>query len=320
MRRSFIAAIAACALSPALSRAQPSERTLRLVVGFPPGGSADTLARLLAERLKDELRQTVVVENRPGAGGRLAAELFKAMPADGSVAFLCPDAMMVTAPLVFSRLPYDPPKDFAPVGNVVDFQFAFAAGSAPPARTFAEFVQWGRTNPGKASYGTPAAGSPLHFFGALVGAEAGVDMVQVAYQGGAPLVTNLVGGQISAGVNTLADMIEHHRGGRIRILAVSGERRAPQLPDVPTFVELGHPKIVGGGSYGLYLPAGASRGAIEQWNAAIRRVLADPATAERLRGFGFEPAASSPEALADKLRAETARWAPIVKSTGFRAD
>jgi tripartite-type tricarboxylate transporter receptor subunit TctC len=320
MRRSVLTALVAALALPVAGHAQSTDRGVRIVIGFPPGGSADTLARTLADRLKDELKQPVVVENRPGAGGRLALELSKAMPADGSVAVLSPDAMLVTAPLVFSKLNYDPVRDFAPVGNVVDFQFAFAAGTNPPAKTLDEFVKWGKDNPGKASFGSPAAGSPIHFFGALVGKETGVDMIHVPYQGGAPLVTNLVGGQITAGINTLADMIEHHRGGRIRILAVSASTRAPQLPEVPTFTELGYPNIVGGGSYGLYLPARAPRAAVEQWNAAIRRVLADPAVAERLRSFGFDPAPSSPEALADKLQAETARWAPIVKSTGFRAD
>lgn len=320
MRRKVLTALLAAALLPVAAQAQPTDRSLRLVVGFPPGGSADTLARFLADRLKDELRQPVTVENRPGAGGRLAAELVKAMPADGSVAMLAPDAVFVTAPLVFSRLNYDPANDFTPVGTVAGFQFAFAAGSNPPVRTLADFVKWGRANPNKTTFGSPAAGSPLHFFGTLVGKDTGVDMVHVPYQGGAPLVTNLIGGQISAGINTLADMVEHHRAGKLQILAVSGAARSPQLPDVPTFAELGYKGIVAQGSYGLYLPARAPRAAVDQWNGAIRRVLEQPGTRERLATLGFEPAPSTPEALGELIRAETAKWAPIVKATGFRAD
>ena len=247
---------------PAL--AQGSDTTARLLVGFPPGGSADTMARLLAERLRDELKRPVIVENRPGAGGRVLAAALKTLPADGSAMMLAPDALITTNPFVFRKLSYDP-ADLVPVSLVAEFPFAFATGAEGGAKSFPEYAKWAREHRTAANYGSPAAGSPLHFVGQMVGRDMGVELQHVPYQGGAPLLAALVGGQVSAGVNTLTDMLEMHKSGRIRILAIPGARRSPLVPEVPTFAELGYPQVIVRGFFGVYAPAGTPAAATAAW-------------------------------------------------------
>ncbi|HSV36676.1 Bug family tripartite tricarboxylate transporter substrate binding protein [Ramlibacter sp. WS9] len=303
------------------ARAQTGEGgPVKIVVGFPPGGSLDTIARLLGEKLQTHLKRPVLVENRPGAGGRLAVDTFKNAPADGSVVMIAPDTISVSAPIVFKKLTYDPARDFVPVSTLVQFPFALAVGEDPKAAVFADYVRWAKANPARASFGSPAPGSPPHFFGLVVGRAIGVDMVHVPFQGTAPIVTNLAGGQVSAGISTVGDLMEHHRGGRIRIVAVSAAKRIPQLPDVPTFTELGYPEVVGQGFIGLYVPPKASPAVIQQWNQSIRGVLALPDVQERLRNLGLEPTPSTPQELSQLTSAEIGKWQPIIRASGFSLD
>ena len=299
--------------------AQPSDGALRIVVGFPAGGSADTIARLLADKLREDFKRPVLVDNRPGAGGRIAAAALKGLPRDGSVVMLAPDALVTTNPFVFKKLGYEV-TDLVPVSLVAEFSFAFATGAETGAKSFPDYVTWARANPNRADFGSPAPGSPLHFIGLMVGKDIGVDLLHVPFQGGAPLVTALIGGQVSAGINTLTDMLEMHRSGRVRILAIPGSKRAPQIPEVPTFSELGFKQIIARGFYGLYAPAGTSSAAVDQWNAAMRRVLVLPEVRERLGGLAFDPKASSPEELARMGRDDAAIWGPVIKASGFSVD
>jgi tripartite-type tricarboxylate transporter receptor subunit TctC len=294
-----------------------SDSTAKILVGFPPGGSADTIGRLIADKLQGVLKRTVIVENKPGAGSRLVVESIKNAPADGSVVMIAPETISTTAPIVFKKLTYDPAKDYLPVSLLVQFPFAFAVGSDPKVATFKEYEQWAKAHPARANFGSPAPGSPPHFFGLLIGKNIGVDMVHVPFLGTAPIVTNLAGGQISAGISSAGDLIEHHRGGRIRVVAVSSEQRMKQLPDVPTFIELGYPEAVGTGFYALYLPPKASPAVVQKWNAAVRQVLAMPDVQEKLRSMGLEPKATSPEEVTRLTAAGAAKWGPIIRASGF---
>ena len=303
----------------AQAQAQVSQ-PVRLIVGFAPGGSADIAARVLAERLRDELKQNVVVENKPGAGGRIAAELLKHAPADGSTIMLAPLVVPVLAPLVFSRLPYDPQADFAAVAPVASFQFGLSVNAAHPARNLADLVAWWKANPAQANFGTPGPGSLPHFFGVMIGRDAGLDLVHVPFNGGGPLMTALVGHQISSAIDTLVDQIELQRSGKIRILASAGAQRAALLPDVPTFAESGLRGVEGSSWFGIYAPARTPQVAVRQLNAAINRALSSPELRARYATLGLEPTGGSPDELVAMMKRDTARWAPVVKASGFRAD
>ena len=314
-----IAALLALAAAAFAAQAQ-IDKPVRLLVGFAPGGSADITARLIADRMKDELKQPVLVENRPGAGGRIVAEAVKNAPADGSVLMLTPIVVTVLAPMVFSKLPYDPVADFAPVAQVANFQFALSVNASHPAKNMKELVVWYRANPAKASFGSPGPGSLPHFFGVMIAKGANLDLVHVPYNGGAPLMYGVMGDQVTAGIDTTAEQIELHRTGKIRILGSSGSARSPLLPEVPTFVESGLAGVEGTAWFAVYAPAKTPEATIRQLNAAINRALAVPEVRERLVKLGLEPSGGTPAELAKRMADDTARWAPIVKASGFKAD
>jgi tripartite-type tricarboxylate transporter receptor subunit TctC len=323
MLRRHLLALPACGLlaglTPLAAQAQ-ADRTLRILVGFPPGGSIDTVARLLADRMKDELKANVVVDNKPGAGGRVAADLLKAAPADGSTFMLAPVVVPVLAPLVFSKLNYNPATDFAPVGHVCSFNFALSVPANLPVKTIPEFVAWLKANPQKANFGSPAPGSLPHFFGEMLSREAKADMVHVPFAGGAAMMNAIMGGQVSAGIDVLLEALEAHKAGRVRILATSGEKRSAVLPDVPTFKESGYPNIVASGWFAMYAPAKTPAPAIEAMNRALNKALTNPEVLDRFGKLALEAGGGSPADLTRLEQASTARWAPVVKATGFRAD
>ena len=313
-------ALAVAAGAAATPAAAQVDKPVKLLVGFAPGGSADIAARLLADRMKDDLKQPVLVENRPGAGGRIAAEAVKNAPADGSTLMLAPIVVTVLAPLVFSKLPYDPVADFAPVAQVANFQFALSVNASHPAKSMPELVAWYKANPAKANFGSPAPGSLPHFFGVMIARGAGLDLVHVPYSGGSALMNGVMGDQVTAGIDTTAEQIELHRSGRIRILGTSGTSRSPLLPEVPTFAESGMAGVQGTAWFAVYAPAKTPEATIRQLNAAINKALAAPEVRERLGKLGLEPTGGSAAELVARMSQDTARWSPVVKASGFRAD
>ena len=323
MLRRHLLALPACGLlaglTPLAAQAQ-ADRTLRILVGFPPGGSIDTVARLLADRMKDELKANLVVDNKPGAGGRVAADLLKAAPADGSVVMITPVVVPVLAPLVFSKLNYNPATDFAPVGHVCNFNFALSVPASLPVKNIAEFVAWLKANPQKANFGSPAPGSLPHFFGEMLSREAKADRVHVPFAGGAAMMNAIMGGQVSAGIDVVLEALEAHKAGKVRILATSGDKRSAVLPDVPTFKESGYPNIVASGWFAMYAPAKTPAPAIEAMNRALNKALTHPDVLDRFGKLALEAGGGSPADLTRLEQASTARWAPVVKATGFRAD
>jgi tripartite-type tricarboxylate transporter receptor subunit TctC len=317
-RRQFTALAAAASLMP-LAHAQ-ADKTLKVLVGFPPGGSIDIVSRVLAEKMKDDLKVNIVIENRAGAGGRVAADLLKASPADGSVVMITPIVVPVLAPLVFSKLNYNPATDFAPVGHVCNFNFALSVPASLPVKNVAEFVTWLKANPQKANFGSPAPGSLPHFFGEMLSRDAKADMVHVPFAGGSALMNALMGGQVSAGIDVLLEALEAHKSGKVRILAISGDKRSAVLPDVPTFKESGFPNIVASGWFAMYAPAKTSAASIEAINRALNKALTHPEVLDRFGKLALEAGGGSAADLTKLEQASTARWAPVVKATGFRAD
>jgi tripartite-type tricarboxylate transporter receptor subunit TctC len=296
------------------------DKPVRMIVGFAPGASTDTAARLLADRMKDELKQPVSVDNKPGAGGRIAAEMLKNAPSDGSVIMITPIVVPVLAPMVFSKLAYDPLTDFTPVAHVANFQFALSVAANHPARNVNELIAWFKANPAQANYGTPAPGSLPHFFGVMLARGAAVDLVHVPYNGGGPLMTALIGGQVGSAIDTLVDQIELHRSGKVRLLATSAATRSPLVPEVPTFVEAGLKGVEGTSWFAVYAPAKTSAATVNQLNAAVNKALASPELRQRFATLGLEPTGGSPADLAAAMKRDTERWAPVVKASGFRAD
>ena len=312
-----VALIAALAAGPVVAQV---DKPVRLLVGFAPGGSADIAARLLADRIATDLKQPVVVENRPGAGGRIVADVVKNAPADGSVLMLTPIVVTVLAPMVFSKLTYDPNVDFAPVAHIANFQFAMSVGAQHPAKSVPELVAWWKANPQQANFGSPAPGSLPHFFGVMIERGTGIDLVHVPFNGGGPLMNALIGGQVSSGIDTLVDQIEQHRSGRIRLIATSGAQRSPLVPDVPTFTEAGLKGVEGTSWFAVYAPAKTPDATVRQLNAAINAALQQPALREAFAKLGLEPTGGTPADLTARMAQDTARWAPVVKASGFRGD
>ena len=300
--------------------ASAQDGPVRILVGFPPGGEADIIARLITDRMRTSLGAPVIVENKPGAGGMLAAEALKNAVPDGRTLMISPIAITVFAPLTHAKLRYDPIKDFAPVSLAADFQMALAVGPGSPAKTLHEYIAWVRANPAKATYGVPLAGGPTHFFGVMLARATGVDLAVVPYKGSAPFVNDLIGGQVPAGITVLSQLLKHHQAGKVRVLATSGSQRSPLAPDVPTFKELGFAAIEGTGWEAFHTSARTPRPTINRLSTAIASAIKAPEVSERLLALGLEPVGSTPDELASRVAEDIARWAPIVKASGFRAD
>ncbi len=292
---------------------------VRLVVGFPPGGSADTTARLLADKMKDTLGVSVLVDNRPGAGGRIAAQLIKDAAPDGNTVMVVPFAVMVVQPMVFKSIKYDTTRDFTPVGNAVTFPLALAAGPGTPAKDMKGLIAWFQANPGKASFGSPAAGSMPHFMGEMLADAAKMKLTHVAYQGGAPLVTNLLGGQIPIGFDTPAEFAEYYKAGKLRILALSGAQRHPSFPNVPTFKEQGI-DIDALAWFGVFGPPAMPKATVDKLNASLQAALKQPDVMERLANLGLTVSPGSADEMTRRLASDKAAWGPPIKNSGFQAD
>jgi tripartite-type tricarboxylate transporter receptor subunit TctC len=313
-------AVAAALTLAAMTAPAQVDKPVRILVGFAPGGSADIAARLLAERMAAELKQPVVVENKPGAGGRIAATDLKNAVPDGSTIMLAPIVVPVLAPLVFNKLPYDPATDFTPVGHVANFQFGLSVNAAHPAKNVQDLIAWFKANPKEANFGSPAPGSLPHFFGVMISGGAGLDLIHVPFNGGGPLMNALVGQQVSSAIDTLVDQIEMHRGGKTRLLATSGATRSPLLPEVPTFAEAGLKGIEGTSWFAVFAPAKTPTATVTQLNAALNKALAAPEVRERFGKLGLEPTGGSAADLTVLIKRDSERWAPVVKASGFKGD
>jgi len=319
MAAAFSALVMGCCITPAFAQ-DKIDKPVKILVGFPAGGTADVMARVVADKMKDTLGQPVIVENRPGAIGRIAADAVKAAPPDGTTIMVMPIGPMAVVPHTYKSLSYDPIKDFTPIGMGSTFQFAIAAGPQSGARTWNEYVVWAKANPGKSSYATSGAGSLPHFFGLLLARESSIEMLHVPYKGSAAYMNELMGGNVPTAVDAIADLTEQHRAGKVKILASSGTKRSTAVPDVPTFAELGVKGVEAEGWFGFFAPAKTPKAIVDQLNRSLNQALRAPDVAEKLRNLGLDPAPSTPEEFAAILASDYAKWGPVVKASGFTAE
>ena len=317
-RLAVLALMGAALAAPALVSAQTAAKPVRILVGFPAGGGTDAIARVLAERLKDELGVPVIVENKPGAGGQLAAQALKAATPDGTTLFLSHDHTISVLPLV-SRTPgFDPARDFTPVAGFASFVNALAVSPGTPAKTLAEYTAWVRgAGQGKGVVGVPAPASTPEFMVKVLGERSGLDLVSAPYRGSAPMIGDMLGNQIAAGTGSVPDFIEHHKAGRLRVLAVGGTRRQAILPEVPTLAESGIAGFEDLPYYGFFAPAGTPKAALDSFAAALGRVIAQPDVRERLTALGLAVEFMSAPQLGAREQAYTRSWADIIRKTGF---
>lgn len=309
-------AVSALCVLPGSALAQGDRAPIRILVGFPAGGTIDLVARLLAEQMKDDLGATVIVESKPGAGGQIAAQALKQAAPDGRTMLLSPDHTMVMLPLTVKTAGFQPLTDFAPVGQVARYPGGLAVSGNVKAKSLEEFFVWARANPGQANIGIPAPGSVAQFLVHLLAQQSKAAIASVPYRGSAPMVQDLMGGQIAAGSTALGDFVEPHANGKLRVLAVLGSKRSAALPDVPTFAEQGYP-IDWEHWLGMFVPAQTPAAEVQRINAAIGRALARPEVRERMAKIVFEPTHGSAEDLAKLVRAGAALWEPVVKSSGW---
>ena len=320
-RRRFVAAPAAATLVLGLSPragAQTVAKPARMIVGFPPGGSSDVVARLLIEQMRG-YAPSIIVDNRPGAGGRIAMDVVKAAPPDGSVMVLTPASMMVLYPHLYKTLGYEPLQDFVAVTTACSFPFVLSVGPMVPGevKTLADFIGWCRANPQRASYGTSGAGSMLHFAGMMLARAAKFDFTHVPYKGATPALQDLLGGQIPATVGVLGIALPHIRAGNLRALATSGATRSSFLPEVPTLKESGYPDLVISEWQGIFVPAKTPSPVVEELSRSVRAALAVSEVKAGLNKQAFEIGGMGPSQFTELLRADLARWEPIVKESGF---
>lgn len=313
-----LAASLAGATLPARAQQAPLDGPLTVVVGYPPGGSSDRIARLVADRLRDRIGAPVVVENKTGAGGRIAAQGLHAADGRQNVLMLANPAVMVVAPLVYATPGYDAQRDFKPVSLVSRYKFALAVSSASPIQDLRGLRDWLRANPGQFTVGVPATGSLPHFFALMLGRELGQEPEVVGYRGSSPLISELIGGILPQAIDTLDTLLPQHRAGKIRILATSGDARDPDLTDVPTFREEGL-SLAADGWNAFFAPAAMPAAKIERLGRDIAAILQDPAMQQAVRSAYLEPVSLDAAATAQALAAYREQWEPVVRASGFTA-
>lgn len=315
-----LAAATLAALAPSTALSQARRPLARIVVGFPPGGTADVIGRALAEQLRGRYATNVIVENKPGALGAVAIQTVNAAEPDGGVIYIAPHSMITMYPHVYRTLPYDPVADMIPAGTLASFEFALSVEASVPASNLAEFVQWAKAHPGTA-YGSLGAGTTAHFLGFMLSnAAGGLKLNHIPYKGAGPGVQDLLAGHIPSLFGPVGDVTQHHRAGRVRVLATSGLKRSRFLPDVPTFQEQGYPDLFATERFGVYLTRGSSPQTIQRVNEAVNAALRQDAFRATLEKLSYEPLATTPEEFEAILQAERARWGRVIQSSGFTAN
>ena len=309
--------LAGVSVPQAVQAQQASGAGARILVGFPAGGGTDAIARLLAERLKDEMGMTVIVENKPGAGGQLAAQALKAAAADGLTVMLSHDHTVSIIPLTIRQPGFDPAKDFVAVAGLGTFVNALALSGRAGVGSFNDYLASVRAAGGKGSVGVPAPASLPEFSVKALAERYKLDLVPVPYRGSAPMIGDMLGGQVMAGTGSIPDFIDHHKGGRLKVVAVMGSQRDKTLPEVPTFAELGVKGFEEVPYYGLFAPAGTPRAALDRWSQALAKVLARSDVQERLTAMGITVGHMSGEQLAQRERTYAQSWAQVIKASGF---
>ena len=325
MRNSLtiVAALAAAGLA-GVAIAQPApapfpSRTVTLTVGFAPGGGTDTAARVVAQKLAENIGQSVVVENKTGAGGNIAAQQIALASPDGYTIHLTSVGPMSVAPHIVKNLGYDPKRDIAPITMGVMFPNALIVNDAVPAKTVAEFVALAKQKPGKLTYGSSGIGGAGHLAGELFRERAGIDIVHAPYKGGGPATADLLGGRIEMYVGVASTLQSHIDAGKVRVLATSGARRAGTLPGIPTVAESGYPGFEATNWYAFVAPARTPKEILDYWNREIGKALADPRVKEELARHGLDPVPGTRDELAQYIDSETVKWGKVVREAKITA-
>lgn len=314
-RRQSLTYLGAASLPPlAFGQGKP----LRIFVGYPAGGAVDVVARHVGEELR-ALGYNTLIENRTGAAGQLATEAMLAAPADGSTVVLMPGGNATIFPHVYPKLRYTL-SDLAPLAGVCSFQFGLGVGPGTPARNLKEFVDWAKANPSKSSYGTPGAGTAMHYMGVMFGRKAGIEFQHVPYRGGAAAMADVLGGTIPALATTLPNLVNHHKSGKLRILGFTGGKALPSLPGVPTFKEQGYPELQLSEIFGVFASSKTPKATLAELENALMTAARQPRLVSAIEKLEFDSDVTSGADLARHLKADYERWGPVVKATGYTAD
>ncbi len=314
-------ATAACLALGTPSMHAQDKPPLRILIGFPPGGGTDAIARAITDKLAIELGQAIVIDNKPGAGGRIAAELLMAAPADGSTWMIAPNATPTFLTLVFGpQLKWNLWRDFAPVAGLVSYPLGMAVSLNTGASNVREFVDWVKRNP-KASFGTPGLGGQNHFLGLQFAKLAGIDLPVTPYKGSPPLITDLLGGHVPAAVSLMDGMLAQHRAGKLRVVGIFSDKRSELMPDIPTMAEQGINVSSGDGWNAMWAPVRTPPEVIERMQRAVQKVLATPEMRELLMSkLAAVPHFRSSAEMERAQRAELAYWEPVIKASGFKPE
>lgn len=315
MRRTTLLAVLALSMLPLIAAAQ--DKVVKIIVPFPAGGGTDALARLIAPTLARELSANVVVMNRPGASGQIAASYVKSSPPDGTTILFSVDHSLVAVPHLNPKVDYDALRDFVALGQVSRYPIALALSTGPGSKTLAEFAAWVKSHVDRAAYGLPVIGGFPSTVGVAVSKKIGVPMTAVPFVGAAPLLQGLAGDQVPAGITGLPDLMPFHMSGKIRVVAVTGTRRAGVLPDVPTFEELGYRGLAANSWYAFFGPKGMAPSAVSDFNRALNVALSGQEVAQRIRELGHDLAPTTVEEAAAELRSTAAFWAEAARSPDF---
>jgi tripartite-type tricarboxylate transporter receptor subunit TctC len=320
-RRSLLASGAGLIVLPQAGWTQ-SKPVIRVMVGFPPGGATDAIARVIVNRLPDLLGQPVIIDNKPGVGGRIAADAVLAAPADGLTFMVAPNATPTFQTLVYGHeIHWNILKDFTPVAAMASYALGMAVALNTGASNAREFVDWVKRNPGKASFATPGMGGQNHFLGVQLAKTTGIDLPVTPYKGTPPMVNDLVGGHVPAAISLIDGMVPHHRAGKIRIIGIFTKERSPLIPEIPTFAEQGIDVTSGGGWTGMWARAGTPPAAIERMQKALQQALQAPEVRGPLtQQLWVQPQFRTGVEMDALQRAELAHWAPIIKASGFKPE
>jgi tripartite-type tricarboxylate transporter receptor subunit TctC len=322
MRKAFLTAMTCllAALPSAQAQAVYPNKPIRLVVPFAPGGSTDALARLLAEELRAELGQTVIVDNKAGAGGNIGGDVVAKAAPDGYTVLMTAAGLTVINPSLYSKMPFNPVRDLRPVTLLIQEPNLMVVNPKVPAKTVAEFIAYAKAHPKDVSFGSPGNGSPAHLGGEWFNQLTGTTMVHVPYKGTGPAINDLLAGQIAMMIDNMPALWPHVQAGKLRALAVSTDKRATAAPELPTIAESGVKGFAFGAWKGLMVPAATPSDIVDRLQAASAKALAKPEFRKKLTELGAEPVGSTPAQFAAVIKSETASWAALVKSTGTKLD
>ncbi len=322
LRRHLLLAASATVLLPVQAQAQADKPAIKILMGLPPGGGTDSIARYIAERLREQLGQPVIIESKVGVGGRLAADALMTAAPDGLTYMIAPNATPTFQTLVFGpQLKWNIWRDFAPVAGLVSYPLGMAVNADLGVNTVPEFVRWAKANPNKASFGTPGTGGQNHFLGIQFAKVAGIELTVTPYRGTPPMITDLLGGHVSAGISLMDELMKHHKSGKLRVLGIFSDKRSELMPEIPTFAEQGFKVSSGDGWTAMWAPAKTPQAELARMQEALQKVLAQPAAREYLMTkLSVMPHYRGADDMARLQREELATWEPIIKASGFKPE